>query len=64
MTIPFRCATRHKREMKQNCPNAAFKFCVKMYLRKQSHYRARGGEWAQRKLNRIFMCAECSFKHK
>jgi len=33
-------------------------------LRKQVHYRVRGGEWAQRTLNRIIMCTDCSFKHK
>ncbi|MDE6766758.1 MAG: hypothetical protein K2J35_01015, partial [Eubacterium sp.] len=64
MTIPFRCAARNKRNMKPGCSNAAFKICVKMNLRKQAHYRAREGEWAQRKLNRIVMCAGCSFKHK
>ncbi len=33
-------------------------------LEKQVHYRVRGGEWAQRLLNRIVMCTDCSFKHK
>lgn len=35
-----------------------------MCLRKQVYYRVRGGEWAQRLLNRIFMCTDRSFKHK
>lgn len=40
------------------------KIVLKYCLRKQVHYRVRGGEWAQRKLNRIFMCTDGSFKHK
>ena len=65
MTIPFRCATRHKKARKSFAPLHSIKiFVLKYSLRKQVHYRVRGGEWAQRKLNRIIMCTDCSFKHK
>jgi hypothetical protein len=37
---------------------------VKISARMQAHYRTRGGEWAQRFADRIFMCADRSFKHK
>lgn len=46
MTIPFRCAARHKRDMKPVAVTQHSKFCVRICLRKQAHYRAREGEWA------------------
>ena len=64
MTIPFRCAEGTKRHENFFCRYTALVFYVKILLEKQVHYRVRGGEWAQRKLNRIFMCTDCSFKHK
>ena len=63
MTIPFRCAEGTKR-YENLLPLHSIKFYVKILHEKQVHYRVRGGEWAQRKLNRIIMCSDCSFKHK
>jgi len=34
MTIPFRCATRHKRDMKSEYVTQHSKFCVKILLEK------------------------------
>lgn len=44
MTIPFRCASRYKQEMKRVCTvRSMVKFDI-IYLREQAHYRARRGE--------------------
>ena len=44
MTIPFRCATRHKRDMKSGTSRSIQNFVLKYYLGKQTHYTAREGE--------------------
>ena len=45
MTIPFRCAARHKQEMKPvGTVRSIVKFDI-LSLREQVHYKVRGGEW-------------------
>lgn len=45
MTIPFRCASRYKQEMKCVCTVRSMVEFDIICLREQAHYRARRGEW-------------------